>query len=176
MAKKKEEGPASNQEERRVSVPLPGRWSEVMDELIEEAMRSGAFDNLPGHGKPLKLTKNPFAPGTELAYQLLKDNNYTLPWIAERQVVLDEIESLRAEIGRLWGRYQAEYRPARSKLVRQSLSLDWDRHLEYWQERIVKINKQIANVNLKQPGEKLEILKLTLENELTRAGASRHLA
>jgi hypothetical protein len=39
----------------------------------------------------------------------------------------------------------------------------------------VKINKQIANVNLKQPGEKLEILKLTLESELARVGASRHL-
>lgn len=176
MAEKKEERPASAQEERRVSVPLPGRWSEVMDELIEEAMRAGAFDDLPGYGKPLKLTKNPYAPGTELAYQLLKDNNYTLPWIAERQVVLEEIENLRAEIGLLWRRYQAEYRPARSELVRQSLSHGWDKHLEYWQERIVKINKQIANVNSKQPGEKLEILKLTLESELVRAGARRQLA
>jgi starvation-inducible outer membrane lipoprotein len=60
-------------------------------------------------------------------------------------------------------------------LVRQSLSLDWERHLELWQEQIVKINGLIANVNLKQPGEKLEILKLTLESELARAGAGRQL-
>jgi hypothetical protein len=177
MAEKKEERrDGAPKEERKSSVPLPGRWSEVMDELIEEAMRAGAFDDLPGHGKPLKLIKNPYAPGTELAYQLLKDNNYTLPWIAERQVILEEIEKLRAEIGRLWRRYQAEYQPARSEFVRQSLSLGWESHLESWQERIVKINKQIADLNLKQPGEQLEILKLTLENELARVGASHQLA
>lgn len=176
MAEKKGERPAGDQEEREVKLPLPGRWSEVMDELIEEAMRAGAFDDLPGHGKPLKLIKNPYAPGTELAYQLLQDNNYTLPWIAERQVVLEEIEGLRAEIGQVWRRYQAEYRPARSQFVRQSLSLGWKDHLEAWQERIMKINKQIADLNLKQPGETLEVMKLTLESELARVGASRELA
>lgn len=176
MGKKKEERSARTQEEERVSVPLPGRWSEVMDELIEEAMRAGVFDDLPGYGKPLKMTNNPYAPGTELAYQLLKDNNYTLPWIAERQQVLEEIAGFRADIGRIWLRYQAEYQPARSEMVRQSLRLGWGRYLAYWQDRIEKINKRIADVNLKQPGEKLEILKLTLENELTRVGAPRELA
>ena len=143
--------------------------------FLEEAVRSGAFDDLPGRGKPLKLTKNPYAPGTELAYQLLQDNNYTLPWIAERQQVLEEIENLRAEIGRFWLRYQAEYHPARSELVRQSLRLGWSRNLEYWQEQIDKINKRVADLNLKQPGEKFEILKLTLENELARVEAPREL-
>lgn len=176
MTKKKEEKPAGAQEEQKDRVPLPGRWSEVMDELIEEAMQAGAFDDLPGHGKPLKLIKNPYAPGTELAYQLLKDNNYTLPWIAERQAVLEEVEKLRAEIGPLWRRYQAEYQLARSEFRRQSLILGWESHLESWQERIVRINKQIADLNLKQPGERLEVLKLTLESELARVGASRELA
>ena len=43
--------------DKRRRVPRLGEWSEVMDELFEEAMRNGAFDDLPGRGKPLKLSK-----------------------------------------------------------------------------------------------------------------------
>jgi hypothetical protein len=72
---KKTAGPPK--EHSRARIPLPSRWSEVMDGIIEEAMRSGAFDDLPGKGKPLKLSINPYAPETELAYQLLRENDYT---------------------------------------------------------------------------------------------------
>jgi len=157
----------------KATIPPPSRWSDVMDELIEEAMRSGAFDNLPGRGKPLNLINNPYAPGTELAYQLLKDNNYTLPWIAQRQEILAGIDILRTEIGRDWRRYQAEFLPARDTLIRASLERGWRGRLDAWDEQIATLNKRIAGLNLKQPGEGLEILKLTLESELHRAGASR---
>jgi hypothetical protein len=33
----------------------------------------------------------------------------------------------------------------------------------------------IADANLKRPGERLEIIKLTVDNELERAGAGRTL-
>ncbi len=169
--------PGANEtlEEQQPKVPRPGRLSVAMDEVIEEAIRSGAFDNLPGRGKPLKLVKNPYAPGTELAYQLLKDNNYTLPWIAERQIVLARIESFRNEIGRLWRRYESEYQVAQSEMVRMSLALGWERHLASWRQQIAEINQQIMDVNLKQPGEQWAIITLSLESELTRAEAAGSL-
>ena len=59
-------------------------WQKSIDQQIEEAQRSGKFDNLPGKGKPLKLNENPFQdPALDAAYTLLKDNDFTLPWIAE---------------------------------------------------------------------------------------------
>ena len=162
-------------EESRRTIPPPGRWSEVMEELIEEAMRSGAFDDLPGRGKPLNLSKNPYSPGTELAYQLLKKNNYTLPWIAQRREIQADIDALRAEISRDWRLYHAEFMPAHSELVRAGLERGWRGRLDDWSEQIATLNKRIAGLNLKQPGEILEILKLTLDSELTRASASREL-
>lgn len=175
----KEEEPTDAKEtpegKKRRRVPRPGEWAEVMDELFEEAMRDGLFDNLPGHGKPLNLSKNPFAPEEELAYQLLKDNNYTLPWIAERNEVHALIERFRSEVGPAWRRYQSEYRVAQGESVRMSLSLGWREQLDRWREQIDELNRLIAQANLKQPANHLEILKLDLKGELVRAGASEEL-
>lgn len=170
-----EQPPGEAEEEARQRVPLPREWSDVMDRLIEDAMRQGAFDDLPGRGKPLKLFKNPYAPGTELAYQLLKDNNYTLPWIAQRNQALEKIDLFRAEIRRVWLRYQDEYKTSESELIRMGLSAGWRQKLAEWELHTRQLNKLIADVNLKQPAEMLEIVKLALDSELSRAGASREL-
>jgi len=176
MVEDKPDAPVEDPEEKPLPrIPPPGRWADVMDEVIEEAMRSGAFDNLPGRGKPLKLNDNPHAPGTDLAYQLLKDNDYTLPWISERKEVIAAIDSLRDDISQVWLRYSAEFLVTHSDTVRMALSVDWFKCQEAWQECIKKINRRIADVNLKQPGERFEILKLTLAGELGRAGATRNL-
>jgi hypothetical protein len=175
MDEQKQKLPGDNPEEERPRVPPPVRWSDRMDEVIEEAIRNGAFDNLPGYGKPLKLVKNPYAPETELAYQLLKDNHYTLPWISQRQQVLERIDTFRVELRQIGGRYQAEYREARSETIRLALTTRWNRYLDHWQEQIQELNRMIADANLKRPGERLEIIKLTVDNELERAGAGRTL-
>jgi DnaJ homolog subfamily C member 28 len=106
------ERPEQETEEERPRVPAPGQWSNVMEELIEEAMRDGSFDNLPGRGKPLNLSTNPYSPETELAFQLLKNNRYTLPWIAERNALLDQIDGFRRQVGDTGRFYQTEYRVA----------------------------------------------------------------
>ena len=89
---------------------------------------------------------------------------------------MEQIDAFRIELRRIWGRYQPEYRKARSGTIRLALTTSWNRHLDEWQEQVQEINNKIANVNLKQPGEKLEIIKLSLDNELDRVGASRSLA
>lgn len=153
----------------------PARWRDLAEEAIEEAMRSGAFDNLPGRGKPLNLVANPYAPGTELAYQLLRDNQYTLPWISERVSLLARIQELRDEMASSWRRYEDEYGAADDDSQRLSLIQEWSALAISWEERIGAMNKEIATVNLKQPGDGLEILKLALDRELERTGARRAL-
>jgi hypothetical protein len=163
---------ASNNEPR---IPPPGKWSEVMDELFEEAQRDGVFDNLPGHGKPLKLSTNPSAPETQLAYQLLKDNDFTLPWIAERNDIFSGIEELRDEFRSVWLKYRAEYQVSHSETVRMALASGWRDQIDHWRIQTGRLNKLIDGINLKLPRAQLEIVKLSVKRELERAGAKETL-
>jgi len=127
--KSEEKHSSDSPEEERPRIPPPAKWADRMDEVIEEAIRTGTFDDLPGKGKPLKLVNNPYAPETELAYQLLKDNHYTLPWFSQRQEVLEQIDAFRIELRQTWSKYQVEYREARSGTVRLALATRWNRYL-----------------------------------------------
>lgn len=158
------------------NVPPLERWDKVMDELIEEAMRSGKFDNLPGRGKPLNLKKNHFAQETELAFGLLKNNDYTLPWIAQRREIFDEVALFREGLKQMWADYSAEYQVNQDELAARALEAGWRHYLNNEVEaQIQRLNKKISDVNLKQPREVVEILKLTLKQELSRVGAAETL-
>jgi DnaJ family protein C protein 28 len=157
-------------------VPPLSRWETAMDEMIEEAMRNGEFDNLPGKGKPLNLSKNPFGAEFELAYGLLKNNDYTLPWIAQRREIFDEIASFREGLQETWGLYSAEYKVTQDTTALRALEAGWRHYLNSGvQTAINKVNHKIADINLKQPREVVEILKLTLKDELARAKAAETL-
>lgn len=39
----------------------PKDWESWIDQAIREAQERGEFDDLPGRGKPLDLTPNPYA-------------------------------------------------------------------------------------------------------------------
>jgi DnaJ family protein C protein 28 len=156
--------------------PRMSEWSSIIDEVIGEAINEGSFDNLPGQGKPLKLSSNPYGQDSELAFDLLKRNEYTLPWIAERSALLKEIEELREEIGRVWTEYSQEYQVAQNEVIRSGLKVGWAKQLDDWQENLQDLNKRIAKTNLKLPGEKLEIFKVTIDTELRRAGARSELS
>lgn len=159
------------EEEGEPQVPPLSKWSSVMDDIIDEAVSEGFFDNLPGQGKPLNLSRSPFGKESELAFDLLKHNEYTLPWIAERTELLDKIEGLRLEIKRAWNDHSTDYQAKASDADRLDQRRAWVEQLAKWREEIEELNQAIAKTNLKQPGEKLEIFKVNLESELKRAGA-----
>ncbi|MFZ0547461.1 MAG: DUF1992 domain-containing protein [Candidatus Promineifilaceae bacterium] len=166
--------PDGNRELPRI--PPMNRWDTAIDEVIEEAMRNGEFDNLPGRGKPLNLSKNLFGQEMELAFGLLKNNDYTLPWIAQRQTIFDDISLFREKLQQTWEQYLAEYRVTQDPMVASALETGWRHYLNNEVETALRnLNKKIADVNLKQPREVGEILKLSLKQELTRAGAAETL-
>jgi len=67
-----------------------------IEDLLQRAMREGKFDNLPGKGQPVRLDENPHAdPEWRLAYHLLQQNGFSLPWLELRQEIENEIESAR---------------------------------------------------------------------------------
>jgi hypothetical protein len=146
-------------------------WRSAVDRLIDEAQKKGAFDNLPGQGQPLDLKKNPYSAEKALAYELLQNNNYTLPWIADRNELLKKIAGFRQELLRLWRRQQARAQGASDPVRAAALDQEWSRLVEEMSERLRELNQEIADLNLISPVSRLEILKLNLDKELERIGA-----
>ena len=62
-------------------------WESWVDEEIRKAQESGDFDNLPDHGKPIKLEDTPFAPEMASALRTLKNAGYAPTWMEiDRQI------------------------------------------------------------------------------------------
>ncbi len=74
-----------------------------IEDLIQRAIQEGKFSDLPGKGKPLRLDDNPLAdPDWQLAYHLLKENGFSLPWLELRQELEKEIEAARQSLKQAW--------------------------------------------------------------------------
>lgn len=62
-------------------------------------MEEGKFDNLRGKGKPLALDENPYEPEEwRAAFRLLKNNDFTLPWIEAWAEIEREREQARQRL------------------------------------------------------------------------------
>lgn len=148
-------------------------FESVVEKQIQEAQERGEFDDLPGAGEPIKLDTNVYAGDNELAYKMLKDNDFTLPWIADRNEVTEAIAILRSKMAYQYKLVAPEIRAmARADhvaLARQR----WDALLADWGYELRLLNAQIDDTNLLLPVRNLEILRLTLDAELKRLGATR---
>jgi DnaJ family protein C protein 28 len=131
---------------------------DIFKDPIKRAMDEGKFDNLPGHGKPLKWDDNPFAdPDMEVAHRLLRDNGFTLPWLEERKEIEELIANDRKTLRRQWSWNQ--HTPGDG----------WQRALENFHERVEQINQRIRDYNLATPGLEFHIRLLDYEREIARA-------
>lgn len=86
----------------------------LAEQRIADAIRRGEFDNLPGAGRPLDLSEDPFVPAERrMVNRILKNAGVTPPEIGLRkQIVMirqalsnkregPERDALRSELGRL---------------------------------------------------------------------------
>jgi hypothetical protein len=143
----------------------------VIERIIDDAQQKGMFENLPGKGKPLNLRKNPYAGDSALAFELLQNNDFTLPWIDKRNEILAAIEALRAELQEEWNDVQEKMQATSDEDRKRVLESEWQTYVRQFEVRLVRLNKKISQVNLSIPAERLEIIKLSLDKELERAGA-----
>lgn len=56
-------------------------WDSWVDEAINDARDRGDFDNLAGHGQPIKIESNPLAGDNEVGYHVLKNANMLPYWM-----------------------------------------------------------------------------------------------
>ena len=79
-------------------------WESWVDKLIGDAQERGDFDDLPGHGKPLRIDEAPFAGGLEIGFGILKNAGVAPYWVELEKEMraagarLDEIAERAARI------------------------------------------------------------------------------
>lgn len=67
----------------------------IAEERIQEAVRRGDFDHLPGAGRPLALDDDPLVPAeVRVAFRILKNAGYVPPEVLERR----ELAELEAKL------------------------------------------------------------------------------
>lgn len=131
-----------------------GRPRETLFERqIREAMRQGAFDNLPHQGKPLPNDDNPHAGEWGLAYKILKDAGYAPPWIEADKEVRGLLERRDALLAR-----------ARSGSPPSAIAQRRDR--EQIERLVREINAAIARLNSEAPTLRQHRRSLVLADEL----------
>jgi hypothetical protein len=146
-------------------------FQDLVGRRIEEAIRNGAFDNLRGKGKPLNLQRNPFVPeDMEMAYSIMQNNDIAPGWIIDRKETQGAIDRFRAKLSVGVQAYYAALQTAKDAAARGRIAELWHGQLRQWETELGELNRRIGLQNIKQPLPHLEILKLRMEDELTRAG------
>lgn len=169
-----QEQQVARQEESTAEKPVLSSEEEYHDLVgrrIDEAIRNGAFDNLRGKGKPLNLQRNPYVPQEmEMAYSIMQKNNIAPEWISDRAELLRRIEAFRQQLQAAVHACQAKRQASSAAAARAQAAQGWHQQLQEFEAKLHQLNRQIEIVNLKQPVLRLEVFKLRLDEELTRAG------
>jgi len=148
-----------------------------VERQIVEAQERGEFDDLPGKGKPLDLTENPFAdPDWRVAYKMLQDNGFTLDWIELDKEIRAELEACREQLLQSKRWYEQSMAQlgdeegcwAEEERIRvQSI---WERAMEAFADQVAQINKKIELLNLKVPLVNLQRPKIFADEEKRKLG------
>ncbi len=136
----------------------------IAERKIEEAMEEGAFDNLPGAGKPLPMDEEWFVPPEmRPAIRLLKSAGVLPDWLERAR----EIERMREECARLWRIAELEY-PRASQSTEERYAC-W--HAETWERihaTIRRVNSLILAYNCTAPTYAPPQIPYRIEQEWTR--------
>jgi DnaJ family protein C protein 28 len=133
----------------------------LVEQRIQEAMAEGAFDNLPGKGKPLNLNKNPFMEsGQALAFGLLQKNGFAPEWIERDKEIRRDLADARRELRAAWRKHCQD----RS----QTGEAAWQTAIRHFEEKLLKLNRNIDNFNLIVPAVRGQRARLGLATELAR--------
>ncbi len=152
----------------------PRDWESWIEQQIREAQERGAFDNLPGKGKPLDLTSNPFAQDQELAFKILKDAGYAPEWIELDRAIRGKLERARAILARHWAWSEARLQEVGGRsdrwaeAERRRISAGWQEAVAAFESEVGAINKEIVELNLKVPSSRFQRSKVDSAWEVER--------
>jgi hypothetical protein len=109
----------------------------IAERKIQEALKEGVLDDLPGRGKPLRLKEEPFVPEElRMAYRVLKGAGYLPPEMELKKEVLslrELLQSLDDDAERV-----RRLRELNFKLTKLSMALGRPLHLEDYELRLAQ--------------------------------------
>lgn len=154
---------------------MSGRdWESWIDQQIREAQEQGAFDDLPGKGRPLDLSSNPHAQDQELAFKILRDAGFAPEWIELDKAIRSKSDRARLALSRQWlwrNARLAEFadRPdRRAEVERARIEGGWHRALSVFEKEVETINAEITKLNLVVPGPRFQRFKVNAVGEVAR--------
>jgi DnaJ homolog subfamily C member 28 len=135
-----------------------------IEDKIRKAMEEGQFENLPGKGKPLRLDQDPNEdPDWRMAFHVLKNAGYTLPWIENRQMILNELDALRRGLQRAWAWRKQALDSGESPSATDN---EWQRALSAFKQGLERLNKNIRDFNLQTPADRFQLALINIEKEI----------
>lgn len=90
-------------------------WESLTERLIREAQGSGAFDDLPGQGRPLVLEDDSLVGEMALAHHLLRNAGLAPPWIEADK----EVRELDRRVASLLAQAEGAPSSSRARLARE---------------------------------------------------------
>ena len=120
----------------------------LADDLIQEAMARGEFDDIKGKGRPLDSTHNVAHHVDSTTYRLNKvliTSGYSPEWVSMGKEITDAVKNLKQRIS---DSVKCTSRTSPVDLYRDS---QWKESLVKWEEEVTMINKKIARFNLMVP-------------------------
>jgi DnaJ family protein C protein 28 len=132
-------------------------------EAIEEAMKRGDFDNLPGKGKPIKIDPKELTDPLAMTNGIRRNANLSTPW-----------EELQREINRGLERAERDLEMAHSQrraaLQRRyvnnaAVEKQWQDSLTTFRARLSELNSRILTFNLMIPRNLPHLHKARLKAE-----------
>lgn len=137
-----------------------------VEDVLRKAIEEGKFDDLPGKGRPLELEENPHEdPAWRLAYHILRNAGYLLPWIEALRQVEAELEAARSALRRSW-----EWRRASLEEGKRlpAVEQEWRAAVRAFREKVASLNRRIRSCNLAVPSERFQRPVVDAENEIER--------
>ncbi|XP_038657565.1 dnaJ homolog subfamily C member 28 [Scyliorhinus canicula] len=132
----------------------------LVEDLIQESMAKGEFDNLSGKGKPLqKLSQYPYIdPMTHNLNRILIENGYQPEWIVRQKEIKQTIEKVQNDM------------VAFRRKLGESLTLynqkQWNLKCEQFRDDIKQLNKMVDIFNLIVPLLNRQMLHYNPDKEL----------
>ena len=131
-------------------------WGMIAENLILEAMERGDFDDLPGKGKPLDLSRDPFEdPLAPTLRRILRDNGATHPLIDARRALEEAIESNRNALQRAWRARQSG-----------GASAAWEHAVAVFRTETAELNRSIKLNNLRSSIPNFHLAILDVDEEI----------
>lgn len=135
----------------------------LVEDLIQESMARGDFDNLSGKGKPLQKYSDcqHIDPMTRNLNRILIDNGYQPEWILMQKEIRETIEKLRKDMV-----------ASRNKLgdpITAHKERQWNEICAEFTENIKKLNKRINDFNLVVPILNRQMVHFNASKEIARA-------